>query len=85
MMHRTPSIYSQDDPISVALRPPASETVNEQRARLHLEAEARHRSEKIDEELRLERERMKRSKGDIKVSVQHLWSLVCFVPTFIRF
>jgi guanine nucleotide-binding protein subunit alpha len=67
MIHRTSSIYGQDDPISIALRPPPSESVDEQRARLQLEADARRRSDKIDEELRLERERIKREKKDVKL------------------
>jgi guanine nucleotide-binding protein subunit alpha len=69
MIHRTSSLYSQDDPISAALRPPSSETPEEQGMRLQQEAEARRRSEKIDEELRLDRERLKRSKSDVKVGV----------------
>ncbi|KAG5647351.1 hypothetical protein DXG03_000419 [Asterophora parasitica] len=54
---RTPSLYSQDDPISAALKPSPSET----------EAEARRVSEQIDEDLRQERERLKRNKGDVKL------------------
>ncbi|KAF4571609.1 hypothetical protein EYR40_008106 [Pleurotus pulmonarius] len=63
---RTPSIYSQDDPISAALQPASDETETERKARLEQEAEAKRISEEIDEELRLERERIKRSKGDVK-------------------
>ncbi|KAF8825318.1 hypothetical protein HHX47_DHR7000513 [Lentinula edodes] len=64
---RTPSIYSQDDPLTEALKPPESETELERRARLEEEAEAKRVSEQIDEELRLERESMKRKRGDVKV------------------
>ncbi|KAJ3830062.1 guanine nucleotide-binding protein [Lentinula raphanica] len=64
---RTPSIYSQDDPLSEALKPPESETESERRARLEQEAEAKRVSEQIDEELRLEREDMKKKKGDVKL------------------
>ncbi|KAJ8519069.1 hypothetical protein ONZ45_g3954 [Pleurotus djamor] len=64
---RTPSIYSQDDPISAALQPSALETELERKLRVEQEAEAKRISEEIDEELRLERERMKRSKGDVKL------------------
>lgn len=64
---RTPSIYSQDDPLSSVLKPPPSETDVERKARLQGEAEAKRISEKIDEDLRLERERLRRSKGDVKV------------------
>ncbi|KAL0955045.1 hypothetical protein HGRIS_003963 [Hohenbuehelia grisea] len=64
---RTPSLYSQDDPISAAMKPPSSESDAERTARLHAEAEAKRVSEEIDEELRQERESMKRTKGDVKL------------------
>ncbi|KAJ7364248.1 guanine nucleotide binding protein, alpha subunit [Mycena albidolilacea] len=68
---RTPSIYSVDsavDPISQAMRAShASETPEERSARLAAEAEAKRVSEQIDEELRQERERMRRSRGDVKL------------------
>ncbi|KAJ6513044.1 guanine nucleotide-binding protein [Mycena sanguinolenta] len=68
---RTPSLYSMDstvDPISQVMRAShATETPEERRARLEEEAEAKRVSEQIDEELRQERERMKRSKGDVKL------------------
>lgn len=67
---RTPSLYSQDDPISAAMKPSPTETEAERNARLSMEAEARRVSEQIDEDLRLERERLKRSKGDVKVSAE---------------
>ncbi|KAG6867908.1 hypothetical protein C0993_009606 [Termitomyces sp. T159_Od127] len=62
---RTPSLYSQDDPLATALRPSSSETDVQRRTRLAAEAEARRISEQIDEELRQERERLKRNKGDL--------------------
>lgn len=65
---RTPSVYSQDDPISQALKPPSTETEAEKKYRIERETEAKRISEQIDEDLRLERERLKRSKGDVKVS-----------------
>ncbi|THV07236.1 guanine nucleotide-binding protein [Dendrothele bispora CBS 962.96] len=64
---RTPSIYSQDDPLTEALRPSENETEEQRRARLQDEAQAKRVSEKIDEELRLERERLRRSRGDVKL------------------
>jgi hypothetical protein len=64
---RTPSLYSQDDPISEALRPPVTETEAERIARLSAEADAKRISDKIDEDLREERERLRRKKGDVKV------------------
>lgn len=64
---RTPSLYSQDDPISAALKPDPAESDAERDARLEAEAEAKRISEQIDEDLRLERERLRRNKGDVKV------------------
>jgi hypothetical protein len=65
---RSPSLYSQDDPISAALKPPETETEAERTARLYAEAEAKRVSEQIDEHLREERERIRKRKGDVKVS-----------------
>lgn len=64
---RSPSLYSQDDPISAALKPPETETEAERTARLYAEAEAKRVSEQIDEHLREERERIRKRKGDVKV------------------
>lgn len=69
MMIRTASIHSQDDPLTLAMRPPNSETDGERSARLKSEAEAKWVSEKIDEELKLERQRLQKSKDDVKVRV----------------
>jgi len=68
-MIRTPSIHSQNDPITEALKPPPSETEAERIARLTAEEEARRISEKIDNDLREEREHLRRKKGDVKVSI----------------
>ncbi|ESK93967.1 guanine nucleotide-binding protein alpha-4 subunit [Moniliophthora roreri MCA 2997] len=64
---RTPSLYSQDDPITEALKPPPTETEAQRRVRLQEEAEAKRISEQIDEDLRQERELMKRKRGDVKL------------------
>ncbi|KAH8831637.1 guanine nucleotide binding protein, alpha subunit [Flagelloscypha sp. PMI_526] len=64
---RTPSLYSQDDPLSAALAVDPNETEAERHIRLQREAEARRISERIDEDLRQERERLKRAKGDVKL------------------
>lgn len=64
---RTPSVYSHDDPIAIALKPSPTETDAERHVRLSREAEARRVSEQIDEDLRQERERLRRRKGDVKV------------------
>ncbi|KAG8213278.1 guanine nucleotide binding protein, alpha subunit [Butyriboletus roseoflavus] len=66
-MMRTPSIRSQDDPLSIALRPPATESETDRQVRLQQEAEARRISEQIDEELRIEREKLRKSKSDVKL------------------
>jgi guanine nucleotide-binding protein alpha-1 subunit len=64
----------EDDPISLALRPPITESVAEREARLQLEAEALRISQRIDEQIRLDREKLKKSKTDIKVDVKLLLS-----------
>ena len=69
---RPPSIRSTNtdgDPFSQLLRPPASETEHERVARLQREADAKRISDSIDEDIKLERERMRRSKQDIRVSI----------------
>lgn len=70
---RSPSLYSQDDPISAAMKPPTSETDSERAVRLEAEAEAKRVSEQIDEDLREEREKMKKKKGDVKVRPPFLY------------
>ncbi|KAI6042581.1 guanine nucleotide binding protein, alpha subunit [Pisolithus marmoratus] len=67
MMIRTTSIRSQDDPLSLALRPPPTETESDRHTRLQQEAEARRISEQIDEELKADRKKWERSKGDVKL------------------
>ncbi|KAF9036239.1 guanine nucleotide binding protein, alpha subunit [Panaeolus papilionaceus] len=64
---RTPSLYSQDDPITIAMKPPSTETDEERAVRQAAESEAKKISEQIDEELREERERLKKRKGDVKL------------------
>ncbi|TFK49602.1 G-protein alpha subunit [Heliocybe sulcata] len=65
---RPPSVYSTDsDPLTYVMRPPDSETDTARRARLEGEAEAKRVSDEIDEQLRLEREKLKKSKEDVKL------------------
>ncbi|KAI0324145.1 G-protein alpha subunit [Cubamyces sp. BRFM 1775] len=67
---RPPSINSvgaDGDPFSALLRPPASETEHERVARLQREADAKRISDSIDEELKAERERLRKSKQDIRL------------------
>ena len=66
-MIRAPSVQSQDDPLTLALRPPPSETDEERELRLKGEAEAKEASDKIDEEIKLERQMLQKAKGDVKV------------------
>lgn len=68
MVIKTPSLYSQDDPLAEALRPPSFETDAERYARVQAEADAKRISEQIDEDLRQERERLRRKRADVKVS-----------------
>ncbi|KAI0711965.1 G-protein alpha subunit [Cerioporus squamosus] len=67
---RPPSVHSSSadaDPFSVLLRPPASETEHERVARLNREADAKRISDSIDEEIKADRERMRKSKQDIRL------------------
>ena len=48
-----------DDPLSRVLAPPPNETPEEKETRLRLEAEARQISDKIDEQLKAERSRLR--------------------------
>jgi len=74
MLHarRPPSVYSQDDPLSSAIRPPDAETELERRARLQREAEAKRISDVIDEQIKVDRRIFEKSKQDVRV---------CFSPT----
>jgi guanine nucleotide-binding protein subunit alpha len=66
-MIRTSSVRSRDDPLSVALRPPSTESEADRHVRLQQEAEARRISEQIDEELSVEREQLRKSRDDVKL------------------
>lgn len=70
-VQRTNSIrHSEDgDPLNAWNPTPASETDAERAIRLKGEAEAKQKSDKIDEELKLERQKIQRSKGDVRVSL----------------
>ncbi|KAF8519526.1 guanine nucleotide binding protein alpha subunit [Gautieria morchelliformis] len=69
MRSRSPSIYSADDPLAFAIRPPESETEEQRLVRTALEMEARRNSDLIDEEIRVEREKIRRRKatGEVKL------------------
>ncbi|KIJ51433.1 hypothetical protein M422DRAFT_158478 [Sphaerobolus stellatus SS14] len=66
---QSPSQYSVNDPLAFAIRPPPYESSSEREIRLTKEAEARRVSERIDEEIRIDRERIKKSKasGEVKL------------------
>ena len=63
------SVYSENDPLSLVLKPPSSETDEERRVRVRTEQEAKIQSDKIDEQIKAEeREMQRRRKSEIKVS-----------------
>ncbi|KAI0956111.1 hypothetical protein AcV7_006604 [Taiwanofungus camphoratus] len=68
---RPPSVHSTNtesaDPLAAILRPPATETDRDRLSRLQREAEAKRISDSIDEEIRLDRERYKKNKQDVKL------------------
>lgn len=64
---KPPSIHSLDDPLSAILRPSPTESEQDRRERLRREADAKKISDRIDEELNLEKERYKKKKQDVKV------------------
>ncbi|KAF5335495.1 hypothetical protein D9611_012203 [Ephemerocybe angulata] len=60
--------HNDDDPFAIFTRAPANETPGERAARESAEAEAKKRSDAIDEELRKEKSRLKKEeKGVVKV------------------
>jgi len=69
MLHarRPPSVYSQEDPLSFAIRPPDAETELERRARLQREADAKRISDIIDEQIKIDRKNYDKSKQDVRV------------------
>ncbi|KAN0132833.1 Guanine nucleotide binding protein (G-protein), alpha subunit [Lactarius tabidus] len=69
MLHarRPPSVYSQDDPLSFATRPPDAETDLERRARLQSEADSKRISDIIDEQLKVDKRIFEKSKQDVRL------------------
>ncbi|EIM90839.1 G-alpha-domain-containing protein [Stereum hirsutum FP-91666 SS1] len=65
--HRPPSVLSQDDPLSLAMRPPASETDAQRQARLLEEANAQRLSDLIDEQLKQDKKKFDKAKEDVKL------------------
>ncbi|KAI0267725.1 G-alpha-domain-containing protein [Gloeopeniophorella convolvens] len=69
MLHarRPPSVYSQDDPLAFALRPPDAETDIERRSRVQREADAKRINDIIDEQLKTDRRNYERSRQDVRL------------------
>ncbi|KAI0300843.1 G-protein alpha subunit [Russula brevipes] len=69
MLHarRPPSVYSQEDPLTFAIRPPDAESELERRARLQREADAKRISDVIDEQLKIDKRNYERSKQDVRL------------------
>ncbi|KAH9987286.1 G-alpha-domain-containing protein [Russula compacta] len=69
MLHarRPPSVYSQDDPLSFAIRPSDAETELERLARIQREAEAKRISDIIDEQLKIDKRNYEKSKQDVRL------------------
>ncbi|KAH8099943.1 G-protein alpha subunit [Cristinia sonorae] len=72
MIHtqRPPSVtgsIDRDDPLTAVLRPAPGESLHERELRLQREAEAKRVSDRIDEQLTLDRERYKKSKQDVRL------------------
>ncbi|VDB84811.1 unnamed protein product [Peniophora sp. CBMAI 1063] len=64
---RRPPADLSDDPLTLALRPPETETEGERRIRLQKEAEAKRVSEQIDEQLRQDKRQWDKQRQDIRL------------------
>ena len=81
---RPPSVLG-DDPFSHALKPPAYESDYEKHTRLEREIEAKRISDRIDDDIRKDKERLKRAKQDVKVSSQpHSWIKYPFLTGLVQ-
>jgi len=69
MLHarRPPSVYSQEDPLAFAIRPPDAESELDRRARIQNEADAKRISEIIDEQIKIDKKNYEKSKQDVRV------------------
>lgn len=65
--HRPPSQLSQEDPLSLAMRPPTSETESQRQSRLLEEANAQRLSDLIDEQIKQDKKKFDKAKEDVKV------------------
>lgn len=84
MLHarRPPSVYSQDDPLAFALRPPEAETELERRGRLQREADSKRMSDIIDEQLKNDKKNYEKSKQDVRVSFPSCISFLSVISFF---
>jgi guanine nucleotide-binding protein alpha-1 subunit len=69
MLHarRPPSVYSQEDPLAFAIRPPDAESELDRNTRLQSEADAKRISEVIDEQIKIDKRNYEKSKQDVRV------------------
>lgn len=68
-----------EDPLTLAIAPPPDETSEQRQARVAAEAEAKRISDEIDEQLRKEREQLRKMKKPMKLLL-----LGMFAKTFLR-
>ncbi|KAI0294691.1 guanine nucleotide binding protein, alpha subunit [Multifurca ochricompacta] len=59
--------HSLTDPLDAVLRPPSDETPAQREMRILAEQQAKHISDAIDEQLRVERAELKKNKPDVKI------------------
>ncbi|KAH9960924.1 G-alpha-domain-containing protein [Russula dissimulans] len=69
MLHarRPPSVYSQEDPLAFAIRPPDAESELDRNTRLQSEADAKRISEVIDEQIKIDKRNYEKSKQDVRL------------------
>ncbi len=58
---------NDEDPLALAIAPPPDETPEQRQAREAEEAEAKRVSDEIDDQIRLEKEQLKRMKKPVKL------------------
>lgn len=78
------TVRPEDDPLSAWNEIPTYETDEQRQARLKSEAEAKLISDKIDEELKIEKQKLHKSKGDVKVRtisqpIPEFWSDLFYI------